>query len=67
VLVGSLARTCIRRAVLSPAMGEPHLPAAITTLLGVLGGLTRMWRRDAEEQPNRPEALVVHPCPRRDV
>jgi transposase len=45
-LVGSLAHCGIWRGVLSPSMDLPHLLAAMTTLLGLLGGLTRDWRFD---------------------
>ncbi|WP_448389076.1 Mu transposase domain-containing protein [Microbacterium aurum] len=45
-LVGSLAHSGIWRGVLSPSMDLPHLLAAMTTLLGLLGGLTRDWRFD---------------------
>ncbi|HCM49652.1 MAG: transcriptional regulator [Tistrella sp.] len=46
VLVGSLAHSGVWRAVLSPSMDVPHLLAAMTTLLALLGGLTRVWRFD---------------------
>ncbi|MFI8593806.1 Mu transposase domain-containing protein [Microbacterium sp. NPDC078428] len=46
VLVGSLAHSGIWRAVISPSMDVPHLLAAMTTLLALLGGLTRVWRFD---------------------
>lgn len=45
-LVGSLAHSGSWRAVLSPSMDEPHLLAAMTALLALLGGLTRTWRFD---------------------
>lgn len=45
-LVGSLAHSGSWRAVLSPSMDEPHLLAAMTTLLALHGGLTRTWRFD---------------------
>ncbi len=45
-LVGSLAHSGIWRGVLSPSMDLPHLLAAMTTLLALLGGLTRDWRFD---------------------
>jgi transposase len=45
-LVGSLAHSGTWRAVLSPSMDEPHLLAAMTTLLALHGGLTRTWRFD---------------------
>ena len=45
-LVGSLAHSGIWRGVLSPSTDLPHLLAAMTTLLGLLGGLTRDWRFD---------------------
>ncbi|WP_244857633.1 hypothetical protein [Agromyces archimandritae] len=41
VLVGSLAHSGVWRAVISPSMDTPHLLAAMTALLGLLGGLTR--------------------------
>lgn len=46
LLVGSLAHSGVWRAVLSPSMDVPHLLAAMTALLGLLGGLTRVWRFD---------------------
>jgi hypothetical protein len=46
LLVGSLAHSGIWRAVISPSMDVPHLLAAMTTLLTLLGGLTRVWRFD---------------------
>ncbi len=46
VLVGSLAHSGIWRAVISPSMDLPHLLAAMTTLLGLLGGVTTSWRFD---------------------
>lgn len=45
-LVGSLAHSGVWRAVLSPSMDLPHLLAAMTTVLALLGGLTRDWRFD---------------------
>jgi transposase len=45
-LVGSLAHSGVWRAVLSPSMDLPHLLAAMTTLLALLGGVTRVWRFD---------------------
>jgi transposase len=45
-LVGSLAHSGVWRAVVSPSMDLPHLLAAMTTLLGLLGGVTRVWRFD---------------------
>lgn len=45
-LVGSLAHSGVWRAALSPSMDLPHLLAAMTTVLGLLGGLTRDWRFD---------------------
>lgn len=45
-LVGSLAHSGLWRGVLSPSMDLPHLLAAMTTLLALLGGLTRDWRFD---------------------
>nr|WP_182490505.1 IS21 family transposase [Microcella alkalica] len=45
-LVGSLAHSGVWRAVLSPSMDLPHLLAAMTAVLGLLGGLTRDWRFD---------------------
>ena len=41
-LVGSLAHSGIWRAVLSPSMDVPHLLATMTTLLALLGGLTKV-------------------------
>lgn len=46
LLVGSLAHSGVWRGVLSPSMDIPHLLAAMTTLLALLGGLTRVWRFD---------------------
>ena len=46
LLVGSLAHSGVWRAVLAPSMDVPHLLAAMTTLLALLGGLTRVWRFD---------------------
>uniref|UniRef100_UPI0012ED93BA IS21 family transposase n=1 Tax=Agromyces laixinhei TaxID=2585717 RepID=UPI0012ED93BA len=46
LLVGSLAHSGAWRAVISPSMDIPHLLAAMTTLLALLGGLTRVWRFD---------------------
>ena len=46
LLVGSLAHSGVWRAVISPSMDIPHLLAAMTTLLSLLGGLTRTWRFD---------------------
>ena len=46
VLVGSLAHSGVWRGVISPSMDTPHLLAAMTTLLALLGGLTRVWRFD---------------------
>ncbi|AQP50443.1 transcriptional regulator [Tessaracoccus flavescens] len=46
LLVGSLAHSGVWRAVLAPSMDLPHLLAAMSTLLRLLGGLTRVWRFD---------------------
>jgi transposase len=46
LLVGSLAHSGVWRGVISPSMDIPHLLAAMTTLLGLLGGVTRDWRFD---------------------
>jgi hypothetical protein len=46
VLVGSLAHSGVWRAVISPSMDLPHLLAAMTVLLGLLGGVTKTWRFD---------------------
>lgn len=46
VLVGSLAHSGVWRAVIAPSMDLPHLLATMSTLLGLLGGLTRVWRFD---------------------
>ncbi len=54
LLVGSLAHSGVWRAVLSPSMDVPHLLAAMTTLLPLLGGLTKVWRFDRM-------ATVLHP------
>ena len=54
LLVGSLAYSGVWRAVISPSMDIPHLLAAMTTVLGLLGGVTRVWRFDRM-------ATVLHP------
>jgi transposase len=54
LLVGSLAHSGVWRGVISPSMDIPHLLAATTTLLGLLGGVTRVWRFDRM-------ATVLHP------
>ena len=46
VLVGSLAHSGVWRAVVSPSMDLPHLLAAMTLLVSLLGGVTRTWRFD---------------------
>ncbi|WP_255579277.1 hypothetical protein [Cryobacterium sp. PAMC25264] len=46
VLVGSLAHSGVWRAVISPSMDLPHLLAAMTQQLSLLGGLTHTWRFD---------------------
>lgn len=46
VLVGSLAHSGVWRAVISPSMDLAHLLAAMTTLLALLGGVSRSWRFD---------------------
>jgi Transposase and inactivated derivatives len=46
VLVGSLAHSGVWRAVISPSMDLPHLLAAMTVLLAMLGGVTASWRFD---------------------
>jgi len=46
VLVGSLAHSGVWRAVISPSMDLPHLLAAMTLLLSLLGGVTATWRFD---------------------
>ncbi len=46
LLVGSLAHSGVWRGVISPSMDIPHLLAAMTTLLALLGGVTRVWRFD---------------------
>ncbi|WP_248240059.1 Mu transposase domain-containing protein [Microbacterium kunmingense] len=46
LLVGSLAHSGVWRAVLSPSMDLPHLLAAMTTLLTLLGGVSKVWRFD---------------------
>jgi transposase len=55
LLVGSLAHSGVWRGVISPSMDIPHLLAAMTTLLALLGGLTRVWRFDRM-------ATVLHPA-----
>lgn len=54
LLVGSLAHSGVWRAVLSSSMDLPHLLAAMTTVLGLLGGLTRDWRFDRMRTVLRP-------------
>jgi transposase len=46
LLVGSLAHSGVWRAAIAPSMDLPHLLAAMTTVLSLLGGLTRVWRFD---------------------
>lgn len=46
LLVGSLPHSGKWRAVLAPAMDQAHLMAAMTAVLALLGGLTRIWRFD---------------------
>ena len=46
VLVGLLAHSGVWRAVISPSMDLPHLLAAMTLLVSLLGGVTRTWRFD---------------------
>ncbi|WP_235929035.1 IS21 family transposase [Marisediminicola senii] len=46
VLVGSLAHSGLWRAVISPSMDLPHLLAAMTMLLALLGGVSKSWRFD---------------------
>ncbi|THJ64702.1 transposase [Arthrobacter echini] len=46
LLVGSLPHSGVWRAVISPSMDLPHLLAAMTTQLALLGGVTRDWRFD---------------------
>ncbi|RFA17836.1 Mu transposase domain-containing protein [Subtercola boreus] len=46
VLVGSLAHSGVWRAVIAPSMDLPHLLAAMTVLLGLLGGVSQSWRFD---------------------
>ena len=48
LLVGSLAHSGVWRAVLSPSMDLPHLLAAMTTVLGLLGGGVGGPRRGAD-------------------
>ncbi|MGP9615251.1 hypothetical protein ACT3TE_18585 [Brachybacterium sp. AOP42-B2-9] len=46
LLVGSLAHSGVWRAAIAPSMDLPHLLAAMTTVVSLLGGLTRVWRFD---------------------
>src|SRR5680860_1239333 len=46
VLVGSLAHSGVWRAAISPSMDLPHLLAAMTMLLALLGGVSKAWRFD---------------------
>ena len=42
LLVGSLAHSGVWRAAIAPSMDLPHLLAAMTTVVSLLGGLTRV-------------------------
>jgi transposase len=46
LLVGSLSHSGVWRAVISPSMDLPHLLAALSGVLALLGGVTREWRFD---------------------
>jgi transposase len=46
LLVGSLAHSSRWRAVLAPAMTQPHLVDGLDRISRTLGGLTRTWRFD---------------------
>lgn len=46
LLVGSLSHSGVWRAVISPSMDLPHLLAALTGVLALLGGVTQVWRFD---------------------
>ena len=46
LLVGSLAHSGQWRAVLAPAMTQPHLVDGLDRISRELGGLTRTWRFD---------------------
>jgi hypothetical protein len=46
LLVGSLAHSGQWRAVLAPSMDQPHLFEAMITVLGLLGGVSKIWRFD---------------------
>jgi transposase len=46
LLVGSLSHSGVWRAVISPSMDLPHLLAALTGVLALLGGVTKDWRFD---------------------
>lgn len=46
LLVGSLAHSGVWRAALSQSMDTPHLLAAMTCVLALLGGVSRTWRFD---------------------
>ena len=46
LLVGSLAHSGKWRAVLSPSADQPHLVAAVDSIVRGLGGVSRVWRFD---------------------
>jgi hypothetical protein len=46
LLVGSLARSCKWRAVLSASQDQPHLVSGLDTVSRGLGGVSRVWRFD---------------------
>jgi hypothetical protein len=46
VLLGPLAHSGVWQAVISPSMDQPHLLAAMTLLLSLLGGVMTTWRFD---------------------
>lgn len=61
VLVGSLAHSGVWRAVISPSMDLPHLLAALSTVLVLLGGVTRDWRFDRMATVLRPGTSDLTP------
>ena len=46
LLVGSLPHSGKWRAVLAPSVEQPHLFEAMITVVGLLGGTTKIWRFD---------------------
>ena len=61
VLVGSLAHSGVWRAVISPSMDLHHLLAAMTVLVGLLGGVTMSWRFDRMSTVLKADASALTP------